>query len=70
MKKCKKCGVMLNENDLDLCDDCSKELWEVARERAIKNYEAEYGEGSWEEAERYEREDNVFAMYFRMASKL
>lgn len=70
MKKCKKCGVILDNQDLVLCDVCSRELWEVARERSKKNYESQYGEGSWEEAERYEREDWVFSRYFAMEKKL
>ena len=43
-----------------------KELWELARQQAIEEYEEEWGEGSWEEADKYEREDNFFTKYFKL----
>jgi hypothetical protein len=39
------------------------ELWLKAQKIAIEKYEKENGVGSWEEADKYEREDWVFAEY-------
>lgn len=41
------------------------ELWRKAREIAKKNYEEENG-GSWEEADKYETEDYVWAAYDKL----
>jgi hypothetical protein len=41
-----------------------EKLWEMAREQAIKEYEEE--EGSWEEADKDEKEDWVFSTYIRL----
>lgn len=41
-----------------------KELWAMAQEQAIKEYEEEYG--SWENADKYEREDCVFSRYMKL----
>lgn len=38
-----------------------RELWEIARFRAKKEYEENYGD--WEEADKYEREDYVWSAY-------
>lgn len=38
-----------------------KELWEIAQEQAIKEYE-----GNWEDADKYEREDCVFSKYIEL----
>lgn len=40
----------------------NKELWEEVQEKAKELYEHEYGEGSWEDADKYEREDWVFSI--------
>ena len=40
------------------------ELWDIAHEQAVKEYEEEYG--SWEDADKYEREDCVFAVYMKL----
>lgn len=39
-----------------------RELWEQAQERAKELYEEEYG-SSWEDADKYEREDWVWSIY-------
>jgi hypothetical protein len=46
-----------------------KELWEQAREQAIEEYEEEYGGGSWEEADKYEKEDYVWWAYEKIMNK-
>lgn len=43
------------------------ELWALAREQAIKEYEKECG--SWEEADKYEKEDWVFSAYMKLKEK-
>jgi hypothetical protein len=43
------------------------ELWELARKQAIKEYEEECG--SWEEADKYEKEDWVFNAYMKLKEK-
>ena len=40
-------------------------LWRKAREIAKENYEAE-DQGDWEEANKYEREDYVWAAYDKL----
>lgn len=47
----------------------SKELWKQAQENAITTYEEENGCGSWEEADKYEREDWVYAEYKNLIIK-
>ena len=42
-----------------------KRLWEKAQELAAKEYEEENGM-SWEEADKYEREDYVWAAYYSL----
>lgn len=42
-------------------------LWKKAQERAKEIYEEEYGKGSWEYADKYEREDYVFTEYERLS---
>ena len=42
------------------------ELWKQAQEIAKENYEEENGLGSWEDADKYEREDWVFAEYDKL----
>lgn len=43
------------------------ELWKKAQQIAKKEYEEEWGEGSWEErADKYEREDHVWAAYEKL----
>ena len=46
-------------------DDDIKTLWEEARVKARKKYEEECCE-NWEEADKYEREDYVFAEYIAL----
>ena len=41
-----------------------QELWKLAQEQAIKEYEEEYG--SWDNADKYEREDCVFSAYMKL----
>lgn len=41
-----------------------KTLWEKAQEIAAKEYKEEYV--SWEDADKYEREDFVFSVYMRL----
>ena len=43
------------------------ELWDMAQEQAIKEYEEECG--SWEDADKYEREDWVFSAYIKLKEK-
>ena len=43
------------------------ELWDMAQEQAIKEYEEDYG--SWEDADKYEREDYVFSAYMKLKEK-
>ena len=40
-----------------------RDLWLKAQEIAKRNYEEEWGEGSWDDADKYEREDYAFAKY-------
>lgn len=43
------------------------ELWRKARELAKEEYEEEWGAGSWEErADKYEREDYVWAAFEKL----
>ena len=44
------------------------QLWKMAQERAKRTYEEEYG--SWEDADRYEREDWVFSEYVKLKEGL
>lgn len=37
-----------------------RRLWEQARKNAIVEYEAEYGAESWENLDKYEKEDYVW----------
>ena len=47
-----------------------KELWKQAQIQAKEEYEEEWGEGSWEErADKYEREDYVWAAYEKITNK-
>ena len=41
-----------------------QELWKLAQEQAIKEYEEAYS--NWENADKYEREDWVFSAYMKM----
>lgn len=43
-----------------------RELWKLTQQQAKEEYEKEFGEGSWEEADKYEREDYVFAKFFEL----
>ena len=43
-----------------------RELWVKAQENAKRDYEEEYGSGSWDEADKYEREDWCFTEYDRL----
>lgn len=47
-----------------MADKVLIELWEKARQMAIKDYEENYG--SWEDADKYEREDHVWAAYEKL----
>lgn len=43
------------------------ELWKQAQKLAMEEYEDEWGFGSWEErADKYEREDYVWAAYEKL----
>ena len=44
-----------------------EELWTMAQKQAIKEYEEDYG--SWEDADKYEREDWVFSAYMKLKEK-
>ena len=48
----------------------SKDLWELAQQQAKEKYEEDTAEGAWEEADKYEREDYVFAAYFRLTNQI
>lgn len=43
-------------------------LWKIAREQAIKEYEESHG--FWEDADKYEREDWVFSTYMKLKSNM
>ena len=43
-----------------------KKLWEQAQHIAKERYEEDTTEGAWEEADKYEREDYVFAAYMEL----
>lgn len=45
----------------------NNKLWELAREQAIKEYEEEYG--SWEEIDKYAKEDWVWSIYMKLKEK-
>ena len=45
-------------------ENMEDKLWKLAQKKAKKNYEMEYG--SWEEADKYEREDWVFYEYNKL----
>lgn len=47
-------------------DEKMMKLWEQAHKIAKEEYEKENGEGSWDEADKYEREDYIFTKYFEM----
>jgi hypothetical protein len=63
-KKCKRCSKDFEFQKESICEDCLKDLWVQAQQQAVKEYEKNYG--SWEEADKYEREDYVFAAYFKL----
>lgn len=44
-----------------------KELWKLAQQKAKEEYEENWG--SWEEADKYEREDFVWAAYEKLKEK-
>ena len=46
-----------------------KEKWKQAQKLAIEEYEEEYGGGSWEEADKYEKEDYVWDAYEKIENK-
>ena len=46
-----------------------RDIWEQAQVIAKENYEEEWGEGSWEDADKYEREDWVFDIYNKLAEE-
>lgn len=66
MKKCKKYGEVINFQNEDFCNACFKEIWIQAQQQGMKDYEEEYGEGSWEEADKYAREDYVWGAYTKI----
>ncbi len=41
----------------------TRDMWEKAKELAKKSYEEENGKGSWDDADKYEREDYHFWAY-------
>lgn len=43
-----------------------KELWDLAGKQVREEYEEEWGEGTWEEVDKYEREDHFFTRYFKL----
>ena len=49
---------------------CNVDLWRLAQENAERNYEEENGGGSWEESDKYEREDYVWAEYEKLRKEI
>ena len=47
-----------------------KELWNLAQQKAKEKYEEDTAEGAWEEADKYERQDYVFAAYLRLTNQI
>ena len=45
------------------------ELWKQAQKLAEENYEKEYGACTWDDADKYEREDWVFAEYEKLVKE-
>ena len=43
-----------------------RELWILAGQQVKEEYEKEWGEGTWEEVDKYEREDHFFTRYFKL----
>ena len=70
MNKCKKCNKPTEDSEHALCNDCVRELWKQAQKKAIEAYEEEWGDGSWDEADKYEREDHVFYEYGLLLAEL
>ena len=75
MAKCKRCGkdfdnVIVEGLKVSICMECGNELWKQAQQIAVQNYEAEYGEGAWSEADKYEKEDCVFYEYVLLVDEL
>ena len=68
--KCKKCNKPIDNSKFALCRDCVIELWEQAQKNACKTYEEEYGDRTWGEADKYEREDYVFNEYSLLTAEL
>ena len=53
-------------DDKELWRQAHIALWDIARQDAKERYEEEYGGGSWEEADKYEREDYVWGSYHKI----
>lgn len=49
-----------------MTDDILVELWKKAQQMAKEKYEEETTEGALEEADKYEREDYVWAAYEKL----
>lgn len=64
IQKCKVCGKIINYQEEEFCYSCLVELWGLAQQQAIKEYEENFG--SWEDADKYEREDYVWGAYEKL----
>lgn len=53
-------------DDKELWRQAHIALWQIAQQNAVEVYEEEYGGGSWEEADKYAREDHVWASYHKI----
>ena len=49
-------------------NEFNRELWVKAQENAKREYEEEHGSGSWDDADKYEREDEVWYQYEKLLS--
>ena len=50
-------------------NELERELWKKAQGIAIREYEEEFGNGSWEIADKYERQDYVFTEYEKLVDQ-
>ena len=63
--------ITIDEDDLNsVIRVDGKKLWEQAQQKAQQEYEEEFGEGSWEEVDKCEREDYVFDAYEELKGEL
>lgn len=47
-------------------NEFSRKLWVQAQAIAEENYNEEFGDGAWDEADKYEREDCVWFEYEKL----